>query len=73
MFRPSPKPGSQSLAYRHLQAVPEVEEPQVLDLTRPCTDTYDCFCAACTLDRMRAVRRGVRPINPLPVSKAVAA
>lgn len=59
------------MAYRPLHAVTdEIREPQVLDLTRSCTDTYDCDCAACILDRMRAVRRGVRPIRPVPVKRA---
>lgn len=38
-----------------------------LDNTVACDDTYRCQCAGCTLERARAIQRGVRPSQPLPI------
>lgn len=43
-----------------------------LDNTVECNDTLTCPCAGCQLDRIRAMRRGVRPSEPLPVKQRAA-
>jgi hypothetical protein len=45
----------------------------VLDNTIECEDTYLCACLACQLDRMRAVKRGVRSSDSLPIRRRKAA
>lgn len=43
-----------------------------LNGTVECNDRYDCLCARCHLDRVVALRRGVRPSRPIPVRRKAA-
>ena len=44
-----------------------------LDDVRPCDGSMTCPCDRCRADRSAAVRRGVRPSEPIPVRRRIAA
>ena len=45
----------------------------LLDNTIACDGGYSCPCLGCELDRQRALKRGVRPSQPLPIKQRKAA
>lgn len=43
-----------------------------VDLARlkACTGQYECICDTCTAERIRRVKRGIRPSSPIPTRVA---